>query len=86
MDLIKNIIFSKLDDKSIESSIDIWNKLVTYVNDAKKQERFLRHFYNAFSYKKEINILKKKKITNINIIDAFEKILTENKRNLNKRK
>jgi len=79
MDLIKNIIFSKLDSKSIESSIDTWNKLVTYVNDAKKQERFLRHFYNAFSYKKEINVLKKKKITNTNIIDAFGKILTENK-------
>ena len=79
MDLIKNIIFSKLDSKSIESSIDTWNKLVTYVNDAKKQERFLRHFYNAFSYKKEINVLKKKKITNTYIIDAFGEILKKNR-------
>jgi uncharacterized protein with ParB-like and HNH nuclease domain len=79
MDLIKNIIFSKLDVQYIESSIDIWNKLVFYVNDAKKQERFLRHFYNAFSYKKAINVLNKKKLTNSSIIDAFEKILKKNK-------
>lgn len=75
MDLIKNMIFSQIESEKISLSIERWNKIITYVQDAKTQERFLRHYHNAFSYKEEINVLKKKKITKSKIIDAFEKIL-----------
>lgn len=78
MDLIKNIIFSKVKENTIESSMEKWNKLIKYLDKATIQERFLRQFYNAFSFKKEINVLNKKKISASNIIDTFQKILEKN--------
>src|SRR5690606_39780367 len=52
IDLIKNKLLSRLETTEpgkVDHYFDVWNKLLGYLgDDYSVQERFFRHYYNAF--------------------------------------
>ncbi|MEK6757497.1 MAG: DUF262 domain-containing protein, partial [Nanoarchaeota archaeon] len=60
IDLIKNNLLSTLEKKKykkIEDSFDEWKKIIeNLTDDPKNQERFLRHYYNAFKHNETIKV------------------------------
>ena len=91
IDLIKNKLLARLETTEpgkVDHYFDVWNKLLGYLGDDYSiQERFFRHYYNAF--KDELNVPfrkdgdKKKDplgpvATRSNLIQIFEKLINQN--------
>lgn len=90
IDLIKNKLLARLETTEpgkVDHYFDVWNKLLGYLGDDYSiQERFFRHYYNAF--KDELNIPfrkdedKKKDplgpvATRSNLIQIYEKLINQ---------
>lgn len=78
IDLIKNKILSELEKKrntSIDEAFDRWVKVANNLPDYINQERFLRHYYNAFRYKNKIKVENYSRASKSNIIKIYEKII-----------
>lgn len=90
IDLIKNKLLARLETTEpgkVDHYFDVWNKLLGYLGDDYSiQERFFRHYYNAF--KDELNVPfrkdgdKKKDplgpvATRSNLIQIFEKLINQ---------
>lgn len=76
IDLIKNKLLAELDLKvGIEDAFDKWNHIVTHLNDYTIQERFLRHYYNAFKHREDIKISNISKATKSTIIKIYEELI-----------
>jgi uncharacterized protein with ParB-like and HNH nuclease domain len=59
IDIIKNKMMSEMERKhkiDIDESFEQWQEIVTALPDPGDQERFLRHFYNAFKTDKKIRV------------------------------
>ena len=59
MDIIKNKMLAQMEKKhavDIDESFERWQRLVEAIPDTNDQERFLRHFYNAFKHRKDISV------------------------------
>jgi len=83
IDLIKNNLLSTLDKKktmTIEDAFEEWKAILdNLTEDPKMQERFLRHFYNAFKHKEEIKVKTKEgKATKSNIIRVYDQLIERN--------
>jgi uncharacterized protein with ParB-like and HNH nuclease domain len=78
IDLIKNNFLSKLEKNQIieiDDAFDRWQIILNNLKDEKIQERFLRHYYNAFKYDSEISIKGIPKATKSNLIKIYEKLI-----------
>jgi hypothetical protein len=91
VDLIKNLLLAKL-DKAGEGDIDYyfsqWQQILSHIGDDYSiQERFFRHYYNAF--RRKINATHKPHdgrqqyplgalATRSNLLDIYEKVIKQN--------
>jgi len=85
IDLIKNNILSSFEKhklKSIMEAFDDWNRLILNLSDKADpekdyslQERFLRHYYNAFRFKNEIKIKGITKATRSKLMIIYEALI-----------
>lgn len=80
IDLIKNKLLAKLDecDKGrADHYFDIWNKLLNCLGDDNAiQERFFRHYYNA--YRSELRSIASVPVaTRSNLIHIYEKLINQ---------
>lgn len=81
MDIIKNKMLAQMERKhgaDIDDSFEQWQKIIEAVPDVQDQERFLRHFYNAFKHRKEVRVEKVTKATRSLIIRIFETLIVRN--------
>ena len=82
IDIIKNKLFSALEKNDNSSSTDVylpkWNKIITLLGeDYSNQERFLRHYYNAFRDDlREVSKVAMAKRSNLILI--YEKLIDYN--------
>ncbi len=59
IDIIKNKALSELEKiqkNSIDIAFDSWQLIIENLPDYDDQERYLRHFYNAFRYKENVKV------------------------------
>lgn len=81
MDIIKNKILAQMERKheiDIDESFERWQGIIEEIPDANDQERFLRHFYNAFKHRKEIKVEKVTRATRSLIIRIYETLIKKN--------
>ena len=90
IDLIKNKLLARLETTEpgkVDHYFDVWNKLLGYLgDDSSVQERFFRHYYNAFKEPLNVPFRKdedKKKdplgpvATRSNLIQIYEKLINQ---------
>lgn len=92
IDLIKNKLLARLETTEpgkVDHYFDVWNKLLGYLgDDYSVQERFFRHYYNAFKdplnvpFRKDEDKNKKKDplgpvATRSNLIQIYEKLINQ---------
>ena len=90
IDLIKNKLLARLETTEpgkVDQYFDVWNKLLGYLgDDYSVQERFFRHYYNAFKDSLNLPFRKdedKKKdplgpvATRSNLIQIYEKLINQ---------
>lgn len=90
IDLIKNKLLARLETAEpgkVDHYFDVWNKLLAYLgDDYSVQERFFRHYYNAFKDRLNMPFRKdedKKKdplgpvATRSNLIQIYEKLINQ---------
>src|SRR4030067_2458083 len=78
MDIIKNKMLAQMErkhDVDIDESFERWQKLIEAIPDTNDQERFLRHFYNAFKHLKEIKVDKVTRATRSLIIRIYASLI-----------
>jgi uncharacterized protein with ParB-like and HNH nuclease domain len=88
MDLIKNKLLAELEKKkllsaelekgkllSIEEAFDKWLILTDSLPDYSIQERFLRQYYNAYRYKKEVKLEGVSKAIRSTLIKIYERLI-----------
>jgi len=79
IDLIKNKILSELESSDVmsaEDAFDKWNLIINNLPDYSIQERFLRQYYNAFKYNRDlIKVESITKATKSNLIKIFETLI-----------
>lgn len=78
IDIIKNKMLAQMEKKhrvNIDESFERWQGIVKAVPEVQEQERFLRHFYNAFKHRKEIRVDKVPRATRSLIIKIFESLI-----------
>ncbi len=78
IDLIKNKLLSELEKNkkiSINEAFKRWCNIIDYLPEYSIQERFLRQFYNAFKFDKNIRVENISKATRSTIIKIYEKLI-----------
>jgi len=78
MDIIKNKLLAELTRKMLmttNEAFDHWNDVVVNIPEYRDQERFLRQYYNAFRYKREIYVQGVSKATKSKLITVYENLL-----------
>jgi hypothetical protein len=78
MDIIKNKMLAQMEKKhgvDIDESFERWQSIVAAIPDAKDQERFLRHFYNAFKHRGQIRVEKVTRATRSLVIRIYETLI-----------
>lgn len=82
IDLIKNKLLGRLEKKenntNLEENFNRWNNIIKNLTDNYNiQERFLRHFYNAFQVEENIKVNKVTKATKSNLISIYEELINK---------
>jgi uncharacterized protein with ParB-like and HNH nuclease domain len=79
IDLIKNSFLNELEkikENSIDDNYNKWLSLIKNLSeDYSIQERFLRHFYNAFKNENEINVKGRTKALRSNLIEIYDTLI-----------
>ena len=79
IDLIKNKVLAELESREIlsaEDAFDKWNIIINNLPDYSDQERFLRQYYNAFKYNRDlIKVGGFTKATKSNLIKIYETLI-----------
>ncbi len=80
IDLIKNSLLATLEkngSKTVDDAFDEWSTILeNLTDDPKIQERFLRHYYNAFKHNDGIKVkIKEGKATKSNLINIYEQLI-----------
>jgi len=79
IDLIKNSFLNELEKIKKNSINDNYNKWLSLIKNLSEdysiQERFLRHFYNAFKNEKEINVKGRTKALRSNLIEIYDTLI-----------
>lgn len=82
IDIIKNTFLSeseKLEEGSIDENFEKWTILNSnLLDDYKIQDRFLRHFYNAYKNEKSIEIKGKTRATRSSLIFIYDTLIKRN--------
>jgi len=85
IDLIKNSFLNELEKINKNSIDDNYNKWLNLINNLSEdyaiQERFLRHFYNAYKNEQEINVKGRTKALRSNLIEIYDKLIKRNPTN-----
>jgi uncharacterized protein with ParB-like and HNH nuclease domain len=85
MDIIKNKMLANLEKQhkmNIDDAYDEWQSLLEFLPEYQEQERFLRHYYNAFKVYPDIKIEKYTRATKSNLIKIFEQFIKKNAKQL----
>jgi len=80
IDLIKNNLLSNLEKnklKNMDDAFEEWKIIIdNLTEDPKIQERFLRHYYNAFKHNEGVKVkIKEGKATKSNLINIYEQLI-----------
>lgn len=82
MDLIKNKLLAVLEKNkvgNIDDNFRKWNRLLDNLSeDYSIQERYLRQYYNAFKFQKDVSVPGITLATRSNIIQIYEKLIDKN--------
>lgn len=89
IDIIKNKLLGKLEKSnpdSLDENFDRWSRIIENLSDEYKiQERFLRHYYNAFKVEDNIEIKKAPKALRSNLIRIYEEMINKDAKDVLKR-
>jgi hypothetical protein len=75
IDIIKNKLLAEMERQhkvDIDESFDRWQTIISALPDVGEQERFLRHFYNAFKHRDSIRVEKVPRAIKSQIIRIYE--------------
>jgi len=79
IDLIKNSFLNELEnikENSIDENYNKWLELIKNLSDdSSVQERFLRHFYNAYKNESAINVKGRAKALRSNLIEIYDYLI-----------
>jgi hypothetical protein len=78
VDIIKNKLLAEMERQhnvDIDESFDRWQGIIAALPDVAEQERFLRHFYNAFKHREAIRVDKVTRATKSQIIRIYETLV-----------
>ena len=79
IDLIKNSFLNELEKINKNSIDDNYSKWLNLINNLSEdygiQERFLRHFYNAYKNEETINVKGRTKALRSNLIEIYDKLI-----------
>lgn len=81
IDIIKNKLLAEMERQhrvDIADSFDRWQGIIRALPDVTEQERFLRHFYNAFKHRDSIRVGKVPRATKSQIIRIYETLIKRN--------
>jgi uncharacterized protein with ParB-like and HNH nuclease domain len=85
MDIIKNKMLASLEKQhkiEIDDAYDEWQNLLEFLPEYQEQERFLRHYYNAFKVFPNIKLEKFTRATKSNLIKIYEQFIKSNANDL----
>jgi uncharacterized protein with ParB-like and HNH nuclease domain len=78
IDIIKNKLLAAMDRQhhvDIDDSFERWQAIINALPDVAEQERFLRHFYNAFKHVDQIRVEGITRATKSQIIRIYESLI-----------
>ena len=78
IDIIKNKLLAEMERQhnvDIDDSFTRWQKIIGALPDTVEQERFLRHFYNAFKHRPAVQVEKVTRATRSQIIRIYETLI-----------
>jgi len=78
IDIIKNTMLAEMEmqhSTSIDESYERWQKILGCLPESDDQERFLRHFYNAFKIDEKIKVEGVTRATRSKVIYIYEKLI-----------
>ncbi len=82
IDLIKNSFLNELEKINQNSIDDNYNKWLNLINNLSEdysiQERFLRHFYNAYKNEESVNVKGRTKALRSNLIEIYDTLIKRN--------
>ncbi len=81
IDIIKNKMLSEMEKQhriDIDDSYERWQEIIRALPDPATQERFLRHFYNAFRWDSSIKVDGIPRAIKSKIISIYEKLIKSN--------
>lgn len=80
IDIIKNKMLAEMERQhkvNIDESYERWQEIISAVPDATDQERFLRHFYNAFRWDKAVRVEGIPRAIKSKIIAIYERLIKD---------
>ena len=83
IDIIKNKILAEMErqhEVDIDDSYRRWQKIVSSIPETAAQERFLRHYYNAFRWDKNVRIEGIPRAIRSRIISIYESLIKKDAR------
>ncbi|WP_019989815.1 DUF262 domain-containing protein [Rudanella lutea] len=79
LDLIKNKLLDVLEKQNVntlDQNFERWTRLLDHLtDDSATQQRYLRHYYNAFKYRPEVAVKGFSKATRSNILDIYSRLI-----------
>ena len=81
IDIIKNKMLAEMDKQhqvDVDESFEKWQAIITAIPEAVDQERFLRHFYNAYRWDPAIKVDGVQRAIKSKIILVYEKLIRKN--------
>lgn len=81
IDIIKNKMLAEMEKQhkvDIDESYERWQAIIAAVPDTTEQERFLRHFYNAFRWDPSVRVEGIPRAVKSKIIAIYEKLIKKN--------
>lgn len=78
IDIIKNKLLAEMERQhkvDIDESFTRWQSIIGALPDVVEQERFLRHFYNAFKRRPSVQVEKVTRATKSQIIHIYETLI-----------
>tara|TARA_R110002073_G_scaffold118918_5_gene259349 strand:+ start:302753 stop:304666 length:1914 start_codon:yes stop_codon:yes gene_type:complete len=81
IDIIKNKFLASMEKQhgvNIDESYARWQELIKTIPDTTNQERFLRHFYNAFTWDEDVHVENMARATKSNLIAIYERLIKAN--------
>ena len=78
IDIIKNKLLAEMDRRhhvDVDNSFERWQGIINALPDVADQERFLRHFYNAFKHTQRIRVEGVTRATKAQIIRIYKSLV-----------